>query len=407
MEKCSQCEARAVWICECSQILLCSSHRKEHLDIDIEHNIKKVKVYLSPEQSQELASVLTSRIKLLESCSQKILETTTVLIKKIKNCCAESLSQLIAQKNYYANLFPLIKNNVTDKDLLEIEKITKSVLWFSGSLQVPDCPKIIEFYSQSFFELRSDVLEVTSLNQDNFDAVLRQGLVLGDDIFSVSAIRVASDKKTIVFACSDSNIYIWDLNKKTQQGFFKGHGLGVLSIAITQDKSFFVSGGFEKTMRIWSCLEMKLTGTLVGHESYVYRIEVTKDDFRVISCSDDKTLRIWNLKEKTQESVILAGETCIYKIAVADNSEFVLFEIGKNIGVWEFEGKVQSVLEGHRLCIYKIAVSSDSLYCFSAGYDRTVRVWDISKKSEIAVFTSHKAALEWINQYKELDEFFL
>ncbi|MDB9537380.1 hypothetical protein PN451_16350, partial [Dolichospermum planctonicum CS-1226] len=166
----------------------------------------------------------------------------------------------------------------------------------------------------------------------------------------------------------DKTIKIWDITQQ-KTGFFgfiyerirsrlkftlKGHSYSVNAIAVTPDGKTVISGSWDKTIKIWDITQQKtgffgfiyerirsrLKFTLKGHSYSVNAIALTPDGKTVISVSSDHTIKIWDVGTG-KEIATFTGESPITCCAVA--SDGVTIVAGERSGRLHFlrlQGKV-------------------------------------------------------------------
>ena len=61
-------------------------------------------------------------------------------------------------------------------------------------------------------------------------------------------------------------------------------------------------------------------------------------------------------------------------------------------GTWR-PARRRATLKGHTSWVYALALSPDGKTLASAGYDKTVRLWDLESLKELAALTGHKGAV--------------
>ena len=151
-KKCSKCNDRASWRCECSNISLCNNHRLDHLMAPIPHNIQWIKSYLSPESSSKVKESILTKIKFIEDFSNKIQQETNLLISKISELSDSAIQSLNESKNMYLQLLQMTNRKLID---LEIEELKESCLSklspYKSFVNINHCLGIIsDFYKENF-----------------------------------------------------------------------------------------------------------------------------------------------------------------------------------------------------------------------------------------------------------------
>ncbi|KAD4585632.1 hypothetical protein E3N88_23233 [Mikania micrantha] len=118
------------------------------------------------------------------------------------------------------------------------------------------------------------------------------------------------------------------------------HDGGCASIVFENSSGKLVSGGQDHTVKMWDSTTGRLTQTYNGCLGSVLDLSITHDNRCIIAASSSNNLYVWDANS----------------------------------------GRVRHTLTGHKDKVCAVDVSrSSARHVVSAGYDRTIKVWDLNK----------------------------
>jgi WD40 repeat protein/tRNA A-37 threonylcarbamoyl transferase component Bud32 len=217
------------------------------------------------------------------------------------------------------------------------------------------------------------------------------------------------DGKTLVTGGMDRIIKVWDLQGKKPMLTLRGHTAEIRDLAVAPDGQRLYSSGGD--VKVWDLGTGKELATLplpripanpapvLGLPSYLPgSLVLAADGKRLFSAGTD-AITVWDL-DAGKEALTLAEPRAL-KLAVSpDGTRLFAATMGQTIHVWDLQtGKRAFSLNGHGVAarpnrpqfplIHALAVSADSKRLFSAGSDRTIKVWDTHTGEDLMTLRGH------------------
>ena len=173
-------------------------------------------------------------------------------------------------------------------------------------------------------------------------------------------------------SCSnDSQIRIWDYQKKICLNVLQGHVDGVLSL-ITLSDGKLCSGGADLSIKIWDWTKGECCSTLLGHKKWVKCLCQLTNNF-ILSGSDDKIIKVW-LNNRCMKN--LEGHSkSVRTICQINNNFFASGSFDKTIKIWDiFNFNCIQTIHGHKDLILTIIRKSNG-DMISCSNDYEIKIW--------------------------------
>ncbi|XP_011866365.1 PREDICTED: phospholipase A-2-activating protein [Vollenhovia emeryi] len=231
---------------------------------------------------------------------------------------------------------------------------------------------------------------------------------------------------TVVSVSRDKTARVWRPtgkgNEYEQSATLTGHSNFVSSVCIINPserdpKGYIITGGHDNTICVYVADETEPARTLQAHENNVCKLRTGKREGTFLSSSWDLTAKLWDMRDLSKPQLDLVGHTAaVWCVADLLNGSIISGSADKSIIVWSMDGSVQHKLSGHTDCvrdivdikenefltcandatirhwdaklgvclgtycghenyIYSIAAVPNGVYVYSAGEDRTIRIW--------------------------------
>jgi WD40 repeat protein/serine/threonine protein kinase len=222
--------------------------------------------------------------------------------------------------------------------------------------------------------------------------------------------RYTRDGRTVVTASvADGTVRLWDARRAEWNGSLRGHESFVYSVAFHPDGEWVASAAWDGTVRIWHAT----TGQQILNLSYpfppatehkvVSSVAFHPAGSLVAAFGRDGAVHFWNLVTAKEEFSFRLPPGSVYDFAsdprVAFNSHGNLLAVpgGSDncVHVWDVERRTKiAVLKGHSGAVLEACFSPDDSWLATVGDDRTVGIWDVGKQEQIRLLEGHTDQLQ-------------
>ena len=201
---------------------------------------------------------------------------------------------------------------------------------------------------------------------------------------------------TYLISASDDRIVEFEPQADSSTIFYS-HPEPVNNISLSADGNILATTTIDGKINIWNQSGILLQ-TLSGHTGEVADLKFipsskSKDSDRLISTGVDKTIRVWQIFDRSQD------RQEIYSVAISpNNSEYAVANADNEIQIWRNSDNKQELIRtfsGHNKTISQIKYSPDGKILATAGWDNTVKLWNLKTGKLINTLT-HKDAVNAI-----------
>jgi WD40 repeat protein/serine/threonine protein kinase len=123
----------------------------------------------------------------------------------------------------------------------------------------------------------------------------------------VHRIAFSLDGRYLAAACSDYNVWVWDLKPQVDPRTGKeikgkraphilfGHKSDVVGLAFSPDGRHLATVGKDQQVKVWDFRHRAAEQTLSGHAALVGALDFSSDNRLLASGSNDRTVKVWDL----------------------------------------------------------------------------------------------------------------
>jgi len=216
-----------------------------------------------------------------------------------------------------------------------------------------------------------------------------RGELVGHSNWVTQIASTPVDPNMIVSSSRDKSLIVWQLTREQEEygvprRSLRGHSHFVEDVVISSDSQFALSGSWDGTLRLWDLNTGATTRRFVGHTKDVLAVAFSVDNRQIVSGSRDRTVRLWNTLGECKYTIHEDGHTewvsCVRFSPSTSNPLIVSAGWDRLVKVWNLSNcKLRTNLVGHTGYVNTVTVSPDGSLCASGGKDGTAMLWDLNE----------------------------
>ncbi|KAH9989662.1 coatomer subunit alpha-2 [Russula vinacea] len=210
----------------------------------------------------------------------------------------------------------------------------------------------------------------------------------------VRAVAIHPSRPLLVTGGDDYKIKVWDLRPQNRKCLFTLHGHldYVRTVQFHHEMPWIISCSDDQTIRIWNSTSRNCIAILTGHSHYVMSALFHPKDDLVVSASMDQTVRYTQFSPGTFDTFDNFS-TVKY---VLEGHDAVM----SDLKAWEVDA-----CRGHFNNVSSAVFHPKHELIVSCGEDKTVRVWDLAKRSAVQTFRREHDRFWVLASHPELNLF--
>jgi hypothetical protein len=172
-------------------------------------------------------------------------------------------------------------------------------------------------------------------------------------------------------------IRLYSVDKTKLIVTLKGHTSRVNCFAFTPDGEFLLSGGEDGKCILWETTTYEEVGRLKGHKDAVVGLSIHPNGKTVVTSSWDKTTLLWDLKDQRKKAVLALDKEISGPLLHSPNGSLLAAGTGGRLRLWDLTKKKEIAnFQAHKKGICSLRFTPDGAYLVSCSDDGFVTFWD-------------------------------
>jgi WD40 repeat protein/serine/threonine protein kinase len=218
----------------------------------------------------------------------------------------------------------------------------------------------------------------------------------------ISSLVVTSDGSRAFTGSLNAEVRLWNLHKKQLIKTYKDHLSAVTCMTLSQDNELLLTGSEDQAIHISTVQEHTHLQSLQGHRDTISSIAIDVKNQRVLSASHDHTLRLWEIDNGACLHVLQDHTDKVNAACLTSNNQYAISgSSDKTIKIWNLlTGKCLHTLSGNTSPITAMALSRDDQYLLTGNQRGTLKLWDLANRRCVSSFIhAHQQAISAIAFY--------
>jgi WD40 repeat protein len=198
----------------------------------------------------------------------------------------------------------------------------------------------------------------------------------------VCGLAFSDDGGQLAVADFANDVTLVEATSGRPRGRCNGQEEAVYSLAFSPDGAVLASGGRQGTVWLWEAASGERRGVLPGHTKPVLAVAFSPDGRWLASGDLAGVVRLWDVTKRTAWTTLKTSEeeVAVTAVTFAPDSPTLAVAVGRAVQLWDVTtGRLLATLRRHEGQVNCLAYSPDAKWLASGSYDKTVRLWDVTR----------------------------
>jgi WD40 repeat protein len=196
----------------------------------------------------------------------------------------------------------------------------------------------------------------------------------------VLSLAFAPDGGRLAVADFKGDMTLLDAVRGRPLAYGRGRAEMTMVLTFTADGTVLASGGQDGRVRLWDAATGEERENFRGHVSGILALAFSPDGRVLASGDSGGGLKLWDAATGGERATLATPGEEISALTFAPDGRTLAAAAGRVVLLWDVgTGERLAALEGHEGRVKCLAYSHDGNWLATGGFDRKVRLWDVTR----------------------------